>query len=224
MSKGKLILQGLMKYLLGLIFVAVLLFIPAGTIYYWKGWLFIGLLFIPMFILGVVLLIKAPDLLEKRLNDKEKEDDQKMVVALSLLMFLAGFIISAVDFRFGWSNMPIAVVIVAAVILLVSYGLYAEVMRENQYLSRTVEVFEDQKVVDTGMYGVVRHPMYMTTVLLFLSIPLVLGSWIGLVIFLVYPFLLVKRIKNEEKVLEEGLAGYTEYKKKVKYRMIPFIW
>ena len=224
MSKGKLILEGSMKYLLGLIFVALLLFIPAGTIYYWNGWLFIGLLFIPMFLLGVVLLIKAPDLLEKRLNDKEKEDDQKLVVALSLLMFLAGFILSAMDFRFGWSNVPIVVVIVAAVILLVSYGMYAEVMRENQYLSRTVEVFENQKVVDTGMYGIVRHPMYMTTVLLFLSIPLVLGSWIGFAIFMVYPFLLVKRIKNEEKVLEEGLEGYSEYKKKVKYRMIPFIW
>ena len=224
MSKGKLVLEGLMKYLLGLIFVALLLFLPAGTIWYWNGWLFIGLLFIPMFLLGVVLLIKAPDLLEKRLNDKEKEDDQKLVVALSLLMFFGGFILSAVDFRFGWSKMPLVVVIVAAVILLISYGLYAEVMRENQYLSRTVEVFEDQKVVDTGMYGIVRHPMYMTTVLLFLSIPLVLGSWIGFAIFMVYPFLLVKRIKNEEKVLEEGLPGYSEYKKKVKYRMIPFIW
>ena len=221
---GKLIIEALMKYFIGLIFVALLLFIPAGTIYYWNGWLFIGLLFIPMFILGVVLLIKAPDLLKKRLNDKEKENDQKMVVALSLLMFLAGFILSAVDFRFGWSNMPKVVVIVAAVILLISYGLYAEVMRENQYLSRTVEVFEDQIVVDTGIYGIVRHPMYMTTVLLFLSIPLVLGSWIGFAIFMVYPFLLVKRIKNEEKVLEEGLEGYTEYKKKVRYRMIPFIW
>ena len=224
MSTGRLILQGLMKYLLGLIFVALMLFVPAGTIYYWNGWLFIGLLFVPMFILGVVLLIKAPNLLEKRLNNKEKEDDQKMVVVLSLFMFLAGFVLSATDFRFGWSNVPKVVVIVAAVILLVSYALYAEVMRENQYLSRTVEVFEGQKVMDTGMYGIVRHPMYMTTVLLFLSIPVVLGSWIGFAIFLVYPFLLVKRIKNEEKILEEGLAGYTEYKKKVKYRMIPFIW
>lgn len=220
----KLIIEAIMKYLLGLIFVALLLFIPAGTIYYWNGWLFIGLLFIPMFILGVVLLLKAPDLLEKRLNDKEKEDDQRKVVALSLLMFLGGFILSAVDFRFGWSNIPTVVVIVAAVILLISYGLYAEVMRENQYLSRTVEVFEGQRIVDTGMYGIVRHPMYMTTVLLFLSIPLVLGSWVGFLIFLVYPFLLVKRIRNEEKVLEQGLEGYAEYKKKVKYRMIPFIW
>lgn len=220
----KLIIEAIMKYLLGLIFVALLLFIPAGTIYYWNGWLFIGLLFIPMFILGVVLLLKAPDLLEKRLNDKEKEDDQRKVVALSLLMFLGGFILSAVDFRFGWSNMPTVVVILAAVILLISYGLYAEVMRENQYLSRTVEVFEGQRIVDTGMYGIVRHPMYMTTVLLFLSIPLVLGSWVGFLIFLVYPFLLVKRIRNEEKVLEQGLEGYAEYKKKVKYRMIPFIW
>ena len=147
-----------------------------------------------------------------------------MVIALSLLMFLAGFILSAMDFRFGWSNVPTVVVIVAAVILLISYGLYAEVMRANQYLSRTVEVFEDQKVVDTGMYGIVRHPMYMTTVILFLSIPLVLGSWVGFAIFMVYPFLLVKRIKNEEKILEEGLSGYSEYKKNVKYRMIPFIW
>ena len=224
MSKVKLIVQGLMKYLSGLIFVALLLFIPAGTLCYWNGWLFIGLLFIPMFILGVVLLIKSSELLEKRLNNKEKENDQKVVIALSLLMFLAGFILSAMDFRFGWSNVPTVVVIVAAVILLISYGLYAEVMRENQYLSRTVEVFEDQKVVDTGMYGIVRHPMYMTTVILFLSIPLVLGSWVGFAIFMVYPFLLVKRIKNEEKILEEGLSGYSEYKKNVKYRMIPFIW
>jgi len=212
------------KYIAGLVCVAALLFLPAGTIAYPNGWLFIGLLFIPMFFLGIVLFVKAPELLEKRLQSRETESEQKMVIGGSLLMFLAGFILSALDFRFGWTYVPDMVVAIASVILLVSYGLYAEVMRENAYLSRTIEVQEDQKVIDTGLYGIVRHPMYFATVLLFLSIPVVLGSWIGLLIFLVYPFLLVKRIKNEEQVLEEGLAGYKEYKQKVRYRMIPFIW
>lgn len=216
--------QAIIKYVAGLILVATLLFLPAGTIYYWNGWLFISLLFIPMFFLGLVLLLKSPELLEKRLKNKESENEQKKVIGLSLLMFLAGFILSAVDFRLGWSNMPKVIVIVSAVILLISYGLYAEVMRENAYLSRTVEIQENQKVVDKGLYGIVRHPMYFSTVLLFLSIPLVLGSWIGFLIFLLYPLLLVKRIQNEEKVLEEGLTGYKEYKEKVKYRMIPFVW
>jgi len=222
--KKSLFIQALTKYLAGLIVVMLLLFLPAGTLNYWNGWLFIGLLFVPMLVLGAVLLTKAPDLLKKRLQSKEKESAQKSVIAGSLVMFLGGFIVSALDFRFGWTKVPAAVVIVAAVVLLVSYGLYAEVMRENAYLSRTIEIQKDQKVVDTGLYGVVRHPMYAVTTLLFLSIPLVLGSYIGFLIFLIYPFLLVKRIKNEEEVLEAGLEGYKEYKKKVKYRMIPFLW
>ena len=224
MSKTKLIISAITKYIAGLLMVALMLFLPSGTWKYLNGWLFIGLLFVPMFVLGVVLLIKSPELLEKRLRSKESEGEQKKVIGASLIMFLAGFILSALDFRFGWTYVPFPVVIVAAVILLGSYGLYAEVMRENVYLSRTVEVQEEQKVIDTGLYGVVRHPMYFSTVLLFLAIPLVLGSWIGFAIFCIYPFLLVKRIKNEESVLEEGLAGYKEYKKKVKYRMIPFVW
>lgn len=224
MNRGKLIVNALVKYCMGLLMVGLLLFLPAGTFAYPNAWLFIALLFIPMLLLGVVLLVKAPELLEKRLHSKEKESEQSVVVVLSLVMFLGGFIVSALDFRFGWSKMSAAVVIAAAVVLLVSYGLYAEVMRENAYLSRTVEVQENQKVVDTGLYGIVRHPMYSVTTLLFLAIPLVLGSWIGFIIFLVYPMILVKRIRNEEKVLEEGLPGYKEYKEKVRYRMVPFIW
>ena len=224
MNRGKLMMNALVKYSMGLVMVGLLLFLPAGTFDYWNAWLFIGLLFIPMLLLGIVLAMKSQDLLEKRLNSKEKESEQSVVVILSLIMFLGGFIVSALDFRFGWSKMPIVVVIVAAAILLISYGLYAEVMRENAYLSRTVEIQEEQKVVDTGLYGIVRHPMYSVTTLLFLSIPLVLGSWIGFIIFLAYPMILVKRIKNEEKVLEEGLQGYKEYKEKVRYRMIPFVW
>lgn len=224
MNRGKLMMNALVKYSMGLVMVGLLLFLPAGTFDYWNAWLFIGLLFIPMLLLGIVLAVKSPDLLEKRLNSKEKESEQSVVVILSLIMFLGGFIVSALDFRFGWSKMPTVVVIVAAIILLISYGLYAEVMRENAYLSRTVEIQEEQKVVDTGLYGIIRHPMYSVTTLLFLSIPLVLGSWIGLIIFLAYPMILVKRIKNEEKVLEEGLQGYKEYKEKVRYRMIPFVW
>lgn len=224
MSKTKLLISALTKYIAGLLMVALMLFLPAGTWYYFNGWLFIGLLFVPMLLLGIVLFAKSPELLEKRLRSKESEGEQKKVIGASLIMFLAGFILSAFDFRFGWTYVPFSVVIVAAVILLVSYGLYAEVMRENVYLSRTVEVQEEQKVIDTGLYGVVRHPMYFSTVLLFLAIPVVLGSWIGFAIFCIYPFLLVKRIKNEESVLEEGLAGYKEYKRKVKYRMIPFVW
>ena len=222
--KQKLLLQAVIKYTIGLLLVMLLLFLPAGTIYYWNGWLFIGLLFIPMFFLGAVLLVKAPKLLEKRLKNKEVESDQKQVIGLSLIMFIAGFLLSAFDFRFQWTSVSMIIVVVASVILLVSYGLYAEVMRENAYLSRTVEIQEEQKVIDTGFYGIVRHPMYFSTVLLFLSIPLVLGSYIGFAIFLCYPFLLVKRIKNEEEVLEKGLKGYDKYKEKVKWRLIPFVW
>lgn len=219
-----LIFQAVTKYIAGLILVMLLIFLPAGTLVYWNGWLFIGLLFIPMLFLGAVLLFKNPELLKKRLNSKEEESDQKKVIGLSGIMFLGGFIVSALDFRFGWSNMPIVVEIIASVVFLISYGLYAEVMRENAYLSRTVEVQENQKVIDTGLYGIVRHPMYFVTTLLFLMIPLILGSYPGFVIFLFYPFLLVKRIKNEEEILEKGLEGYAEYKKKVRYHMIPLIW
>ena len=220
----RLIMQGIIKYILGLVLVALLVFLPAGTVEYPGGWMFMGLLFIPMLVLGIVLLLKVPDLLAKRLNNKEEQSEQKKVVGLSGLMFLAGFILCGLDFRWGWTDIPVAVTYVAAVLLLVGYGLYMEVMRENTYLSRTVEVQEGQKVIDTGLYGIVRHPMYFATVIMFLAIPLVLDSWIGFVVFLVYPFLMVKRIKNEEIVLEEGLEGYREYKNKVKYRMIPFVW
>lgn len=222
--KTKLIFSAITKYIMGLLMVGLLLFLPAGTMDYWNGWLFIGLLFVPMLILGTVLFVKSPELLEKRLRDKETELEQKQVIAGSLIMFIGGFVVSALDYRFGWSDLPIAVIVIAAVLLLVSYGLYGEVMRENAYLSRTVEIQENQKVVDTGLYGIVRHPMYFVTTLLFLSIPLVLGSLVGLIIFLIYPILMVKRIKNEEEVLEKGLTGYKEYKEKVKYRLIPFIW
>lgn len=200
------------------------LFLPAGTLEYKNAWLFLAMLFIPMFILGCILFVKAPRLLEKRLRSKEKEKQQKHVVVLSLFMFAGGFVVAALDFRFGWTHLPMGVVIAGSVVLLISYGLYGEVMRENAYLSRTVEIQEDQKVIDTGLYGVVRHPMYFATTLLFLSFPIVLGSLAAFFIFLIYPFLLVKRIKNEEAVLEKGLEGYMDYKKKVRYRMLPFIW
>ena len=220
----KLLLNALIKFTVGLLFVGVLLFLPAGSFSYMNAWLFIGLLFVPMLILGAILLFKAPHLLEKRLNAKETENTQKGVVAVSACLFLGGFIVAGLDFRFGWSHIPLWGVVIASVVLLVSYALYAEVMRENAYLSRTIEVQDGQTVVVTGMYGIVRHPMYMTTVFMFLSMPLVLGSWYAFGLFCVYPFLLVKRIQNEEAVLLQGLPGYDEYQKKVKYRMTPFIW
>lgn len=224
MNKMKLLLSALTKFLLGLILVGAILFLPAGSFSFTGGWLFIALLFIPMIFLGVALFVKAPDLLEKRLGAKEKENTQKGVVALSGLLFLAGFIVAGLDFRFGWSHVPTWLVITASVVLLVSYALYAEVMRENAYLSRTIEVQEGQKVVSTGLYGIVRHPMYAVTIWLFLSIPLVLGSFFSLLCFLPYPIIMVVRILNEEKVLTEGLDGYADYRKKVKYRLMPFIW
>ena len=220
----RLLKNALIKFLAGLILVGVMLFLPAGSMNYSNGWLFILLLFVPMLLLGGWLWVRNPELLAKRLNTNENEDEQKKVVSLSLILFIVGFIVSALDYRFQLTYLPLWVTIFGSVLLLVSYGLYAEVMRENTYLSRTVEVQENQKVIDTGLYGIVRHPMYFATTLLFLSFPLVLGSGIGFVIFLAQPFLLVKRIKNEEEVLEKGLEGYTEYKKKVKYRLIPFIW
>jgi len=222
--KGKLLLNAAGKFLAGLLLISLLLFLPAGGFHYWNAWIFLGILFGPMLILGLVLWMKAPELLAKRLKNKEKESEQKQVVALSGLMFIGGFVVSALDFRFGWSNLPMWFVILAAVLQLVAYGMYAEVMRENAYLSRTVEVQENQKVVDTGLYGIIRHPMYTATILLFLAMPLVLGSLWGFVIFLIYPVVIAKRIRNEEMILEEQLDGYKDYKKKVKYRLIPFIW
>ena len=220
----KLFVQASEKFLLGLVFVGALLFVPAGSFEYMNAWLFIGLLFVPMLILGIIMFFAAPKLLEKRLNAKEQEKTQKGVVALLGLMFFVGFAVAGFDFRFGWSGVPLWAVIAASVVLLVSYGLYAEVMRENAYLSRTVEVQEGQKVIDTGLYSVVRHPMYAVTVGLFLSIPVVLGSWWALVCFAPYLAVVIVRIVNEEKLLEEGLAGYKEYKKRVRYRLIPFVW
>jgi protein-S-isoprenylcysteine O-methyltransferase Ste14 len=220
----KLLLRALCAYLAGLLLVGGLLFLPAGTVFWGNAWLFCALLFVPMLILGVVLYIKAPGLLEKRLNAKEKQADQKKVVAGSGLLFLASFVSAGLDFRFGLTAVPDWLVIAASVILLLSYAMYAEVMRENAYLSRTVEVQEGQKVVDTGLYGVIRHPMYAATVFLFLSIPLVLGSWIAFVIFLGYPAAIVVRIRNEEEVLRAGLDGYEEYTKRVRWRLIPFVW
>ena len=222
--RGKLFLQALLKCLCGLLLIFGLLFLPAGSFAYTGAWLFLGLLFVPVLILGAILLFKAPELLQKRLNAKEKENTQKGVVALSGLLFLAGFIVAGLDHRFAWSQVPVWLVIAASVVWLVSYALYAEVMRENAYLSRTIEVQEGQTVVDTGLYGIVRHPMYAVTIWLFLSVPLVLGSFWSLLCFLPYPFVIAARIVNEERVLTNGLAGYVDYKKKVKYRLIPFIW
>ena len=216
--------SALAKFFLGVILVGLLIFLPAGTIQFINGWLFMGILFIPMFLAGLVMMAKNPELLKKRLNAKEKEREQSLVVKLSGLMFLAGFIVAGLDFRFGWFPLPQAISYGAAAAFLIAYMLYAEVLRENTYLSRTIEVQEGQTVVDTGLYGIVRHPMYAVTLLLFLSMPLVLGSLISFVIFLAYPMIIAKRIKNEEQVLEAGLPGYKEYKQKVKYRMIPFIW
>ncbi len=220
----KLLASALTKFIFGIVLVGALLFLPAWTFDYFGAWLFLGILFIPMMIMGIVMFIKSPSLLEKRLANREKERAQKGVVGVSALMFLGGFILSAIDFRYGWSRVPLWLTIAAAVIFLVGYALYAEVLRENAYLSRTVEVQEGQRVIDTGLYGVVRHPMYLATLLMFLPMPLVLGSFWGLIPFAIYPVAIVIRIINEEKVLCEGLDGYSEYRKKVKYRLIPFIW
>ncbi len=220
----KLFISAITKFLIGLLLVGILIFLPAGNISYFNGWLFIGLLFIPMLILGIFLFIKSPELLKKRLNAKETEATQKGVVAISALLFVAGFIVAGLDFRFSWSYVPLPVVIASSVVLLLSYALYAEVMRENAYLSRTIEVQNDQKVVDTGLYGIIRHPMYAATLLLFISIPVVLGSWWSLLCFLPYVPVIIVRILNEEKVLSAELEGYKEYKRRVKFRLIPFIW
>lgn len=223
-KKGTLLFRTIINFLMGVVMVGVLLFAPAGTFRFWNAWLFLALLFVPMLIIGIYLWIKQPDLLAKRLSSKEKESEQKQVILMSAVVFVAGFVVAAVDFRFGWSQLPIWLVVVASVLLVISYGLYAEVMRENAYLSRTVEVQENQKVIDTGLYGIVRHPMYSATILLYLSIPLVLGSIYSFLLFLMFPFVIAKRISNEETVLEKGLDGYTSYKQRVKYKIIPFIW
>jgi protein-S-isoprenylcysteine O-methyltransferase Ste14 len=220
----KLILNATVKLLMGLILIGALLFLPAWTLNYPGAWLFIILLFAPMLIMGTVMLIKSPDLLAKRLDGKEKEKAQKGVVALAGLMFPIGFVLCALDFRFSWSSVPTWLIITASVLFLVGYGMYAEVMRENAYLSRTIEVQNGQKVISTGLYGIIRHPMYLATMFMFLPLPLILGSFWGLIPFAIYPVITVIRILNEEKVLTEGLPGYAEYKENVKYRLIPFIW
>ena len=220
----KLLKQAIAKILSGFVLVGILLFLPAGTLDFPQAWLLIGILFVPMFIAGLVMMKKSPDLLQKRLNAREEQDEQKVVIALSGLMFLTSFVAAGLNFRFRWIVLPGWVSWAAAVIFLLAYALYAEVLRENAYLSRTVEVQENQKVIDTGLYSVVRHPMYMSTLLLFLSMPLVLGSLISFVIMLAYIPILAKRIRNEEQVLEDGLDGYTEYKKQVRYKIIPYVW
>ncbi|MBR4111155.1 MAG: isoprenylcysteine carboxylmethyltransferase family protein [Clostridia bacterium] len=220
----KLFFQAIIKFILGILITGILLFVPANTINYWNGWLLMVLLFVPMFIVGIIMMIKSPELLRKRLNVKEKENKQKQVVLLSGLMFLIGFVIAGLNYRYVWTTIPNYIVTISSVIFIIAYIIYAEVLRENAYLSRTVEVEENQKVIDTKMYGIVRHPMYAATVLMFLSMPLILGSIISFVIFLVYPFIINKRIENEEEMLEKELVGYSDYKKKVKYKMIPFIW
>lgn len=209
---------------MGILIVGVLLFFPAGTFDYWQAWLLIAILFIPMFFAGIIMMLKSPELLQKRLNANEKESEQKKVIALSGSMFLVAFIVAGLNIRFGWFILPAWISYVAASIFLFAYIIYAEVLRENMYLSRTVEVQENQKVIDTGLYGIVRHPMYMVTLFLFLSMPLVLGSVFSFLILLLYIPIIRKRIKNEEKVLEQGLQGYLEYEKKVKYKIIPYIW
>ena len=220
----KLLMEALVKFFCGLLMVALLIFLPAGTLAYGGGWLLVGLLFGPMFIAGLVMLRKSPEFLKKRLDGKEKQVTQKGVVALSGLMFIAGFVVAGLDYRFGWSNMPVSVTVVASVLFLAAYVLYAEVMRENAYLSRTIKVEKGQKVVDTGLYGIVRHPMYMATLLLFIMIPIVLGSWYALIPFAFYPAIIIARLKDEEELLTKELPGYAEYKQKVKYRILPFIW
>lgn len=220
----KLFFQAIIKFLLGIVLVGVLIFLPAGSFAYINGWILMGILFVPMFAAGIIMMFVNPELLGKRLNAKETQKDQSLVIKLSGLMFLVGFVVAGLDYRFNWFKVPMGVSIGAAVMFIIAYVLYAEVLRENTYLSRTIEVQKNQKVIDTGLYGIVRHPMYSVTLLLFLSMPLVLGSIFSFLIFLAYPFIIAKRIRGEEKFLEKELNGYSEYKQKVKYRLIPFIW
>ncbi len=220
----KLFLAAIAKFLLGVALVGILVFLPTGTFFYFNGWLLMVILFVPMFFAGIVMMFKNPDLLKSRLNAKETSQEQSLVVKLSGLMFLSGFIVAGLGVRFHWYVLPRSATVGAAIVFLVAYILYAEVLRENTYLSRTIEVQENQKVIDTGLYGIVRHPMYSATLLLFLSMPIVLGSVYAFLIFLAYPFIIAQRIKHEEKFLEEKLVGYRDYKQKVKFRLIPFIW
>ena len=220
----KLFFEAIFKFLLGVLLVGLLIFIPAGTINFFNGWVFMLVLFVPMFIAGIVMMIKSPNLLKSRLNAKEKEKAQKKIVAISGLMFLIGFILAGLNYRFNWIELPNVVVIISSIVFLTSYLIYAEVLRENAFLSRTIEVSDNQKVIDTGLYGVVRHPMYLATIFLFLSMPLILGSLISFIVFLIYPFIIIRRLNNEERILEKELKGYKEYKKKVRYKLIPFIW
>ena len=224
MDKNKLFLQALGKFLIGVVVIGLLLFLPAGSLQYWQGWLLMGILFVPMFCAGLVMMAKNPELLRKRLNAKEGEKEQRTVVKLSGLLFVAAFVVAGLNWRFDWCVLPGWAVWVSAGLFLVCYLLYAEVLRENTYLSRTIEVQENQKVIDTGLYGVVRHPMYMATTVLFLAMPLVLASPLSFLIMSLYIPLIAKRIKNEEMVLEEGLKGYKEYKRKVRYKVIPYVW
>ena len=220
----KLMTSALTKYLMGFVLLGEMIFLPAGTLRFAQGWLFMAVLFVPMLIMGVVMAVKSPELLRKRLNGKEEKGTQKAVVAASGLMFAAAFAAAGLSYRFGWLRLPMGASIAAAVVFLAGYGMYAEVLRENAYLSRTVEVQRGQKVIDTGLYGVIRHPMYTATILMFLAAPLVMGSVVSFIICLAYPVIITARLKNEEKVLEDGLEGYREYKKKVRYRLLPFIW
>ena len=222
--RNKLSLQALTKTIMGFVFICVLLFLPAGTFHYWNAWLFMAVLFVPMIILGIVMLFKSPDLLKKRLDAKEKEDEQKWVVALSGIMFVAAFVVAGLNFRFSWHSLPDCVIWISVAMFLLSYLIYAEVMRENAFLSRTIEIQENQKVIDTGLYGIVRHPMYSATLIMFLSIPLILGSVISFAIMLAYIPIIAVRMNSEEQVLEEGLRGYKEYKQRVRYKVIPFVW
>lgn len=221
---NKLLIQAITKYFSGIILVSALLFIPAGTLHYWNAWLLIGILFIPMLIAGIVLAIRNPALLRKRLNAREKEAEQKRVLLFSALILVSGLVVAGLDYRYQWLILPKWLVFAATALFLSAYLLYIEVLRENAYLSRTIEVQENHKIVDTGPYGIVRHPMYTSTVLLFLSMPLVLGSFFSFPVFLIYPAILVKRIKNEEEALGKNLEGYSEYKERIKYRLIPFVW
>ena len=220
----KLFFQAIVKYISGLALFGALLFVPAGTIRYPNGWLLIIVLFVPMLIAGIVMMFKNPELLKKRLNAKEEEKAQKAVIAFSGIMFLAAFVVAGLNFRWKWFLLPRWAVILGTVIFLLAYAVYAEVLRENTFLSRTVEVQENQKVIDTGLYGLVRHPMYSATLFLFLSMGIILGSLLSFAILFLYIPIIAKRMKNEEKVLEEGLEGYQEYKSKVKYKVIPFVW
>jgi len=220
----KLFIQAITKFILGFIIISLLLFFPAGTLNYWNAWLFICILFVPMFIVGIILMIKNPNLLRKRLNAKEKESEQEVLLLLGGVIFICGFIVSGLNYRLEWIILPKWIVFIATLIFISAYILYGEVLRENMYLSIIIEIQENQKVIDTGLYSIVRHPMYSSTILLFLSIPLILGSLLSFLIFMLYPIIIANRIKNEEQVLEQGLKGYSEYKKKVKYKVVPFIW